>query len=259
MPLRSLCLLLLLFLAIHPLRAEELAGQFDWRRDTFAFSNDTVLEYGTNEAGRLTMKPRKEKVRFAHRCFPMCRGIIQFNQFARFAPEQPRVSPEEYRRLARLVFRIPTWHSPYRDAKRVVIPGFANLHEFSTEYEHLIKANIGNWIPTYFRFGNWRIINPVPRCGQRRLAKWLMKRVQGGKLSAVYLFRIPWMNHVVIVFGYEVLSDDNVRFQVYDPNYPDEATELFYRASQASFEFPERWYWTGGRVNAIRVYISPFH
>jgi hypothetical protein len=259
MRLRSFCLSLLILLASQPLHAETFVRGFDWRRDTFAFSNDTVLEYGTDASGHLTMARKEEKARFAHRCFPMSRGVVQFHRFARFDPERPRVSEAEYRQLARRIFRIPAWRTPYPTAKRIVIPGFSDLHAFSATYEHLLKANIGNWIPTYLRPGNWRIIHPVPRSGQARLAQWLVERVDHGDLGVLYLFRIPWMNHVVVVFGYERLDGDDVRFTVFDPNYPNEKAPLYFRASESSFEFPERWYWTGGRVNAIRVYLSPFH
>ena len=67
------------------------------------------------------------------------------------------------------------------------------------------------------------------------------------------------MNHVVIPYAQRREPGGNVSFTVYDPNYPNEPSWLFYRASERSFEFEPRWYFPGGRVNVMRVFISPFH
>ena len=140
-----------------------------------------------------------------------------------------------------------------------MIPRFRDLHSFSAQYEQLIKQNIGEWVPTYLRFGNWRIVHPTPRSGQKQLANWLSEEIDKGNLRAVYLYRLPWMNHVVVVHDYKHLPNGDTKFSVYDPNYPDSDSTLLYRADERSFDFPKRWYWTGGRVNAMRVYTSPFH
>ncbi len=258
MRIRSPAVLSILIVCLSEI-TQATAGNFDWRRDTFFFANDTVLDYGVDETGRLTMYRKEKKADFSHRCFPMCRGVMQFYQFARFAPELAKVSTEEYRERIRHLFRIPVWWSPRSKGERVVIPGFADLRSFSTRYEHLIKKNIGEWVPTYLRFGNWRIVHPTPRGGQRQLARWLCEKIDKGKLRAVYLYRLPWMNHVVVVHNYERLPNGDTKFNVYDPNYQDSDSTLLYRADERSFDFPKRWYWTGGRVNAMRVYISPFH
>jgi hypothetical protein len=75
----------------------------------FRFSNDTALAYGIDEAGELQINRREEKAEFAHRCFVLARGVMQFHKFARFAPEQPRVSRAEYRRRVRQLCKIPVW------------------------------------------------------------------------------------------------------------------------------------------------------
>ena len=67
------------------------------------------------------------------------------------------------------------------------------------------------------------------------------------------------MNHVVIPYAQRHEAGGNISFTVYDPNYPNEPSWLFYRASERSFEFEPRWYFPGGRVNVMRVFISPFH
>ncbi len=67
------------------------------------------------------------------------------------------------------------------------------------------------------------------------------------------------MNHVVVAYDATPEPGGNVRFKVYDPNYPSRASWLLYRADQRSFEFEKRWYFPGGRVNVMRVFLSPFH
>jgi hypothetical protein len=67
------------------------------------------------------------------------------------------------------------------------------------------------------------------------------------------------MNHVVIPYAQCREPGGNVSFSVYDPNYPNQPGWLFYRGSERSFEFQPRWYFPGGRVNAMRIFISPFH
>ena len=233
------------------------ARDFDFRRDTFAFSNDTVLRYGLDEEGRLHISRRDKPVQFGHRCFVLARGVLQFHKFARFAPEQPRVTREEYRRIVKRLFRIPVWWSKLRDP--IVVPGFKDLHSFSIAYEGLLKETLGNWIPSYVRVGNWRMIFPFPRFGQAAAARWLVAGIDRGEPRTVYLARFPHMNHVVVLYAHERRTNGDILFKAYDPNYPNEPTSLTYDASERSFDFPKRWYFPGGRVNLMRVFITPFH
>ena len=247
---------LLLFLVVNCAKATT-PRAFDLQRDTFAFSNDTVLAYGVDEQGKLHISRREKPVDFGHRCFVLARAVMQFQQFARFAPEAPKVSREEYRRLVKRVCRVPVWSDG--PAGRIVIPGYRDLHDFSIAYEGLLKENLGNWLPTYLRLGNWRMTMGHPRAGQAAAARWLEQSVEAGKLRAMYLARFPKMNHVVVVYGMRREPAGDLRFTVYDPNYPNQPSWLLYRADERSFEFQKRWYFPGGRVNVMRVFISPFH
>ncbi|HEX4086333.1 MAG TPA: hypothetical protein VHY22_15570 [Chthoniobacteraceae bacterium] len=231
---------------------------FNWRRDTIAFSNDTVFSYGIDEAGHLTMHRRAVPARFAHRCFVLARAVLQFHKFARFAPDQPQASDEGYRRLLVHLFRISAW-MPARPAQdRIVIPGYADLNDFSRGREHLMKETMGNWFPTYLRVGNWRMIGPFPRFGQANAYAQLVRGLDRGKLEAVYLTRFPKMNHCVILFDYHI-HGNITRFDAYDPNYPNTLSWVEYDAKARGFNFERRWFWPGGRVNLMRVYLSPFH
>jgi hypothetical protein len=247
----------ILFLLLCGTALARAASGFDLHRDTFAFSNDTYFQYGVDEQGHLHITLRAKPAAFSHRCFVLTRAVLQFHQFARFDAAQPRVSREEYRRRIKQICRIPVWSSG--PAQKIVIPGYADLHSFSVAYEGLLKENLGNWIPSYFRIGNWRMIMGHLRAGQAAAARWLAESVDRGQLRAIYLARFPHMNHVVVVYALRREAEGNMSFTVYDPNYPNEPSWVFYRASERSFEFEPRWYFPGGRVNVMRVFISPFH
>jgi len=254
-PVISLARLLLLVLLATPLARAERAFHLD--RDTFAFSNDTAWKYGVDEQGRLQISLRDKPAEFAHRCFVLARAVLQFRQFARFEPAQPQVSREEYRRRIKQLCRIPVWGRGPRE--KIVIPGYRDLHDFSVAYEGLLKENLGNWWPTYWRVGNWRMAMGHPRAGQAAGARWLAKSVEQGKLRAIYMSRFPKMNHVVVPYAVQREAGGNITFLAYDPNTPGEPVWVFYRASTRSFEFQPRWYFPGGQVNVMRVYLSPIH
>lgn len=210
-----------------------------------------------DEQGRLHISRREKPAEFSHRCFVLTRAVIQFQQFARFDARQPRVSREEYCRRIKQICRIPVWgRGP---AEKIVIPGYADLHSFSVAYEGLLKENLGNWLPSYLRLGNWRMIMGHLRVGQAAAAGWLAESIDRGQLRAIYLARFPHMNHVVVVYAVRREAGGNLSFTVYDPNYPNESSWVFYRGSERSFEFEPRWYFPGGRVNVMRVFISPLH
>ena len=227
--------------------------------DVFAFSNDTVFTYGTDESGHLTRRQRAVSVEFSHRCFVLARAMMQFHQFARFAPDEPCVTSEEYRRRIKLICRIPVWWPALSPEQLVIIPGYRNLHDFSRGHEHLLKEELGNWFPTYIRIGNWRMSMCFPRFGQEWAARQLTGALDQGQLQAVYLARKLHMNHCVVLYGYHRQKNGDLLFDLYDPNYPGKKGRLFYHANERSFDFPKRWFWTGGRVNLMRVYISPWH
>ena len=245
--------LLLLLCCLAPADARD----FDPRRDTFVFSNDTAMRYGVDEQGKLHVTRRDKPVEYSHRCFVLARAVIQFHQFARFEPRQPKLSREEYRQRIKQLCRIPVWWPGAKEA--VVFPGFADLRSFSIGYEGLLKENLGNWLPCYLRVGNWRMAMGHPRAGQAAAGRWLTQSMAEGKLRALYLARFPSMNHVVVAYAAQPRPNGDVRFELYDPNYPQQPTWLLYRAAERSFDFDKRWYFPGGRVNVMRVFISPLH
>ncbi len=232
------------------------ARSFDLRRDTFAFANETVFQYGVDERGSLHISARETPPRYAHRCFVMSRAVLQFWQFARFEPKQPRVSWEEYACIIHRIARIPAWS---QRTEQVVVPGFRDLRHFSETMPGVLQENLGAWLPSYLRVGNYRMAMGHPRAGQAAAARWLEQSLGEGKLRAIYIARFPHLNHCLVAFRSERRTGGDVRFWLYDPNYPGEPAWLDYHAAERSFDFQPRWYFPGGRVNVMRVYISPFH
>jgi hypothetical protein len=249
---------LLLFLCLLFVTTDGAGGRtFDLRNDTFDFANETVFQYGVDEGGKLRISKRDEPPRYAHRCFVMSRAVLQFHQFARFAPELPRTSREEYAKLVKRISRIPAWsHSP---RERVVVPAFRDLREFSAVLPGVLQENMGAWFPSYVRVGNFRMAMGHPRYGQAATARWLQNSITETRPRALYLSLFPHLNHCVVAFRMERKANGDPRFWVYDPNYPGKAAWLDYRSATRSFEFEPRWYFPGGKVNVMRVYISPFH
>jgi hypothetical protein len=233
---------------------------FDWRADTIGFSNDTVFAYSIDQSGHMSIHRRRKPALFSHRCFVLARAVLQFHKFARFDPTQPPLTGEGYRPLLLRLCRVQVWLPERPAAGRIVFPGYRNLNEFSRAHETLMKETLGNWFPTYLRLGNWRMIGPFPRCGQANACAQIMRGLDRGKLQAVYLARFPFMNHCVILFDYHPLDGGGrIRFDAYDPNYPNTLSWLDYYTKRRSFEFERRWFWRGGQLNLMRVYISPLH
>jgi hypothetical protein len=244
---------LILFLSVTAL-----ARDFDPRRDGFAFANETVFAYGVDEAGRLHMAARDKPAAFAHRCLCMVRGAIQFWKFGRFEPQAPRLTAQEYRRRVREVFRIPTW-MPARGVKtRVVFPGYADLWHFSKAQQRLVQEEIGQWLPTYLRTGNWRMPFPAFLLFEGFTARQVERGIKRGP-QALFVTKWPSMNHAVLAYKSDRAGDGRIRFQVYDPNYPGTSARLDYLPDRGLFHFERRFYWPGGEVRAFRIYNSPFH
>ena len=241
-----------LFVLVSTLAARE----FDPRRDVFSFSNDTVLNYDVTADGRLHMSAKAKSGRPTHACFLFTRSAMQFWNFARFDPRQPRLSEEEYRARIRALFRIPPW---IEGKARIIFPGYADLWAFSRQHEKTIRDDLGNWLVTYLRVGNWRIMSPIVRARQRVYAEQLYAAVSNGEVRAMYLSKFPHMNHVVLVYHAGRLPDGGMRFRVYDANYAGKSVRLDYVPGSNLFDFERRFYWPGGELRAFPVYDRPLH
>jgi hypothetical protein len=234
---------------------------FDWDRDTFCFSNETLWAYDVDASGAMVIRKRETPPQYSRRCFVLVRAALQFHKFARFDPQQPKVSDAEYAKLVSRVARVPVWWP--QGGRRIVIPGYADLRSFSKEHAKTLQDRLGAWWPVYLRFGNWRLSMPFPRPWQTKFAHELTRKIDAGQIQAVLLTR--WrttghtskLNHCMIVYSYEPSRAGYV-FHAYDPNDATRPRAFSFDAKTSSFMLDRTSYFNGGRVNATKAYVSPW-
>jgi hypothetical protein len=232
---------------------------FNRIRDTLAFPNDTIYENGRDESAKVPRDADGDPLAYLHRCFVLTRCVIQFHKFVRFEPRAPKLSEDDYRALIRHISRIPTWWPTFSNERKIVIPGYNGLRDFSAARQYLFQREIGWWFITYLRIGNWRMIYPslVPFRGIA--ARQITERIDHGELQAVYLSIFPRMNHTVVIYDYSRQQDGSIVFNCYDPNYHNTSNWLCYDATARKFIYQKRWFFPGGPVKLMRIYISPIH
>jgi hypothetical protein len=178
--------------------------------DTFAFRNDSRIHH------------RKKPDLYASRCFVLGRAVVQFQRFARFEPGAPRLAAAEYTALVQRITRRAPWRAPLPMAERIVVPGFGSLHELTREAEAAVKAGLPRRFWTLVHWTNWRIIFPLPRAQQERVAAEIIAELQAGRPAQLLITDFPRIrcNHSVLAFDFRVSDPDTVDFSVYDPNDP---------------------------------------
>lgn len=233
------------------------ARPFVFERDTFTFANDLVWQYQADSATvPKTALPPGSLPAYNHRCFVMVRSARQFFYHARFEPGWPSLEPQAYRRLIRdVVSRSSRASSP--EPEKVVIPGYDCLRSLSRAQAPTLKASCGSAWESYFVRSHWRMVFPVRRQHQERMARQLTQSIPVRRATIVHLFRFPriTINHGVVLFG-ATESDRDIQFDVYDPNIPDYPLKLTYDRATRTFSFPRTHYWTGGALNVYEKYIG---
>jgi hypothetical protein len=227
---------------------------FNFSRDSFAFANDLVWSYSFDAQGRWTAHARDPKPDYSLHCFVLARSSEQFFKFARFDPQQPIADDATYRRLVKKVVSIsPRKHLP--PSEKIVVPGYADLKEFSTAYEKLLKEECGGVLQSYFQRGNWRMVFPFSRHEQEKMAKQLLASVRQDGIAVVHVLRFPSLsiNHALLLFG-ATESNKEIAFSAYDPNNPAQPVALTFYRTNRSFVLPVTHYYPGGRVDVYQVY-----
>ena len=231
------------------------AQVFNLQTDTFRFSNQTYFDYKVVSDQEIRIARRKGKVLdYSRHCFQLCRAVLQFDRFAEFRPDLPRASEAEYQRLIRRICRIPPWSSVPKE--KIVIPGYPNLDSFSAGDPLTLQKNLGLWWPSYWRIGNWRIVFPVPRSSQARIAGWLHNELDSSHIRAVYITRFQPINHCLVVYHCDQQHNGDLVFLVYDANQAKKIVHLVYRKADRSFYFDRTWYYKGGLVSVLPLYVS---
>ena len=231
--------------------------RFEFDRDTFAFANELVWEYQFDTASqKMISRKNNPPPTYAHRCFVMVRSARQFFNHARFDASLPVADEKTYRSIVReVVSRSPRKVST--EEKRVVVPGYDSLRAFSQARPALMKANCGGAWQSYVLRSHRRMILPVSRRHQEKMAAQLARSLLERRAVIAHLFRFPQLtiNHGVVL--YEMAeTETGLRFTAYDPNQPGRPTELSYHRADRTFYFPRNHYWAGGPVNVVEAFCS---
>ncbi len=230
---------------------------FLFERDTFAFAHELVWQYRFDPAtGAMSAVRSDPPPTYFHRCFVMARSARQFLYHGRFEPELPVADAHTYRRkIGEVVSRSP--RRPGGEAGRIIIPGYDCLRAFSRAREALLKAGCGGPWQSYLLRSHWRMVFPVWRRHQARVARQLMKSLRERSAPIVHLFRFPrvTINHGVVLFS-AAEREGRIEFEAYDPNIPDHPVALIFDLAAQAFSFPRTHYWAGGRVSVIEIYCG---
>ncbi|MGV3772900.1 MAG: hypothetical protein ACO1QB_08365 [Verrucomicrobiales bacterium] len=253
----SLFLLALLLLgqgcASRETQAIRVPGRpFQFHADKLAFTNETVWKYQFQPDGSRKVVRRNPGPEYSLHCFVMSITTRSFFYHAAFDPTEPRETPERYQQLVdEILDRNP------REVSRdpVIIPGYANLYEFSKDYEKLIKDEAGGAWQSYFQRGNWRMIFPFSRKHQEETVAELSRKLSQNFLPVAHLARFPSLaiNHAVLLYEAEELPETIV-FRFFEPNDPLTPGVLVYHRAKREFSMDRNSYFAGGRVDVYEVY-----
>jgi hypothetical protein len=226
--------------------ADAIVPGFAFERDTFAFRNDIRAFY-----------PDRDDL-YANYCFVLARGMRQFFHFARFDAAAPRLDRAGYVERVRHVAARAPWRAPLPAEARVVIPGYANLREFSRAEEGAVKEGLGGRFWTLVHWTNWRTGFPMSRAHQAAVLEEIERELGTGRLVQLLITNWPIreLNHTVVAFASRA-SGESVELSIWDPNEPE-------RAGVITFD-PARGFWATrvfatrpGAIRVFRMYYSPF-
>ncbi len=228
---------------------------FEFEHDTFAFANELLWEYQFDPAtGKTTVRWRKPRPDYTHRCFVLTRAVRQFRYHVRFDAGQKVAGDEACRHLIReVISRNP--RTPSRGDRQIVIPGFTCLREFSRAREHMFKNECGGAWRSYFVRSHWRMVFPLTRAHQTRTAAQLFSALKQNIAPLIHLVNFPSLsiNHSMVVFD-GVETGSGFEFQAYDPNDPTRPSQLRFDGAAQTFFLPANLYWVGGSLNIIEIY-----
>jgi hypothetical protein len=221
------------------------APGFVFERDTLAFAN---LSRARN--------PGVPDL-YANYCFVLARGLRQFFQFARFDPSAPPLSDEEYVERVRQVTARSPWQAALPPAERVVIPGYADLREFSRAHEAAVKAGLESRWWTWLHWTNWRVTFPITRRHQARVLREVVDELHRGRLVHLLVTNLPkWdLNHTLIAYAARARGED-VELVVWDPNDPGHPGLVTFRGGPSRFWATRVYDTEPGPIRVFRMYYS---
>ena len=218
---------------------------FSFASDTFAFPNLIGARH-PNELGI-----------YAHYCFVLARSVRQFAQFARFDPLLPKVDHAGYVERVKRIAALPAREAAMPPDDRIVIPGYANLREFSQGEESAVKEGLGGRFWTWVHWTNWRVMFPVNGSHQEGVAHEIVDELRAGRLVQLLVtnWPKPELNHTVVAFESRP-TDGGIDFVVWDPNNPDGPGIMTWESSARRFWATDLYDTEPGPIRAFRMYYS---
>lgn len=196
---------------------------------------------------------------YANYCFVMVRAITQFHRFARFDPAAPRLDPAGYAERVRQVVARAPWEAPLAADERVVLPGYASLHELSRAEEAAVKDGlVGRWW-TLLHWTNWRVVFPAPGWHQERVLDETLAELEAGRPVQLLVTNFPTieLNHTVLAYDYRFTREGQVELTVYDPNDPRAPGTITFDRDARRFVATRLFDTTPGPIRAYRMYYGP--
>lgn len=230
----------------------------EYPRDTYAFKNETVWNYGGGsvQSGPDTKKNRRQ---YTRRCFVLSRSVVQFWKFAKFDPHGKPLDDKALAARIRQVTGRSVWLPILAGRDRIVIPGYHDLHEASADRPDVFRENIGLGWPIYFRPGNFPIAVPVDRSTEARVNREIFHDLRENYPTIIWAYRFPSLklNHVLVIYK-GTRDADGYHYLVVDPNYDDRTMHLDYDDKTRSFSYQPSYYFKGGYVNVRAIYRGLF-
>ncbi|MDX1953224.1 MAG: hypothetical protein SFY81_13665 [Verrucomicrobiota bacterium] len=220
--------------------------------DTLAFTNETAWSYNYDANGKWVGTPREPRPDYVLRCFVLARSVREFLHHAEFHPELPPVSEEEYEKLIKRVRNrsVREW-----ERSKIIIPGYANLNEFSAAKTVLLQHSLGGAWQSYVQRGHWRMIFPFSQAHQKRTAHRIVEQLGKTNSPILHVVKFPALtiNHAVVAYGFQD-EGERIVINTYDPNDPLKPLNLIFKRSSGRFYMPQTPYFPGGQVDIYDVY-----
>src|SRR4029453_15518130 len=166
----------------------------------------------------------------------------------------PDLPPAQFVERVRAGAAPSPWEPAAPPEARIVIPGYADLREFSRAQEAAVKEGLGSRFWTMVHWTNWRGTFPGGRDQQAAVAQEMVTELTAGRLVQLLVtnWPKPELNHGVVAYAYRP-TRRGVEFVVWDPNDPQEAGLLTFDLRERRFEASRLYDTEVGPIRAFRM------
>ena len=141
--------------------------------------------------------------------------------------------------------------------ERIVIPGYASLHEFSRAQEAAVKEGLVGRFWTLVHWTNWRVVFPVPAlaAGAGRARDARPSSAEGRPVQLLVTNFPTWeLNHTVLAYAIGSTRPVTSSSLVYDPNDPAEPGRVTFDRPSAASRRAGFYDTEPGPIRAFRMY-----